>query len=264
MHCDFMRLISLFLSLALHAAVITAGFYSSMGSSVHIDLGKRVYTVDLITLGSSVQPKAPAPSGTKAVHVSPSPKPAPKVLPSSKTVPKSVQKISPKKVKKASKRVRKAPVTKTKKIVSSKQILAQALKGVQSQVAGQEQKDRHALARELAGLQKQVGKNGGVAGTGSNAQGSGLMQVYGQLAESVIKEHWRFPRVGGDNLVAQVEVRIDQTGNVLQSTILMSSGRTDFDASAQRAIQEAGQLPKPPSPDIRRLVINFNLHDLAE
>jgi len=258
-----MRLISLFFSLLLHAAVIAAGCYSSMGSSVHIDLGKRVYTVDLVTLAPSPKSSA-APSKKKAVQIPPASraKPAVNIAPRIKPMPKSVQKISPKKVKKTSKRVRKAPVKKPGKTVSSKQILAQALKGVQTQVAGEDRKDKHTLAKELAGLQKQVGNNVGTRGTGSSgAQGTGLMQVYGQLAESVIKEHWRFPRVGGANLV---EVLIDHAGSVLQSKILTSSGRADFDASAQRAVQEAGQLPKPPSPDIRRLVINFNLNDLAE
>lgn len=267
MRCDFMRLISLFFSLFLHAVVITAGFYSSMGSSVHIDLSKRVYTVDLVTLAPSAKPSSAVLPGKKAAQISSASraKSAVKIPPPPKPAPKSVQKISPKKVKKTSKRVRKAPVKKPKKTVSSKQILAQALKGVQTQVAGEDRNDKHTLAKELAGLQKQVGKNVATAGTGSaGAQGTGLMQVYGQLAESVIKEHWRFPRVGGANLVAQVEVRIDQAGRVLQSKILATSGRADFDASAQRAVQEAGQLPKPPSPDIRRLVINFNLNDLTE
>ena len=272
MCCDVMRLMSLFFSLVLHAVVITAGMYSSMGSSLHIDLGKRVYTVDLVTLApsGSKQPgqktsgqKKSAPS-KKAVSGIPAPvhpvaKRVAKISPPKKNAPVPGKKISQRKSKATPSRVRKAPAKKKAPSVSSKQVLAQALKGVQRQVAGQERQNRSALAKELAGLQKQVGTD---VGAGSGGKGSGLIQVYGQLAESAIKEHWRFPRVGGDNLMVRVEVRIDHTGKVLQSKILSSSGRPDFDASAQRAVQETGQLPKPPSETIRRLIINFNLNEL--
>ncbi len=268
-----MRLMSLIFSLLLHAAIITAGLYSSMGSSLHIDLGKRVYTVDLVTLAPSgskdAAPRAEAPPKKAPVHKvvssrSSAAQPVVKSAPASSR-PKSVatvqKKISPKKSKKTSTRVRKAPVKKKPAPVSSRQVLANALKGVQTQVAGQERQERNALAKELAGLQKQVAQDTGPSG-GSGGEGSGLMQVYGRMAESAIKEHWRFPRVGGPDLVVRVEVLIDHAGTVLQSTILDSSGRPDFDASAQRAIQETGQLPKPPSKTIRRLNITFNLNEL--
>lgn len=264
-----MRLISLLCSIVLHAALLVAGLSASMGSSLHVDLGKRVYTVDLVSLPAPapavtsrktapVRQKAVAkPSKSKAVPASPpKPRPKPKAKP--------VKKISPKKTQAPQRVARKKPAP-PKKTESSQQIIAQALKGVQGTVSQKARQEEQSLARELAGLRKSVDQdNRTTGGKGTAAQGSGLIQIYGRIAETAIKEHWRFPRVGGGNLVAQIEVRIDPGGKVLGTRVLVSSGRTDFDGSALRAIHEAEPLPEPPSRDIKRLVINFNLSELQE
>ncbi|WP_462325027.1 energy transducer TonB [Desulfoplanes sp.] len=262
-----MRLISLFFSIALHAALIAAGVYASMGSSIHVDLGKRVYTVDLVSLPPA-SPSEPSGSIKKAASpkkkkVATSPKPPPK--PKSKPKPQPAKKISPKKSPPPRKRAAKKKPDPKKKTISSEQVIAQALKGVQGAVRTETRKERQDLVRELAGLRKRVDQDIGSTGQGrTGAQGSGLVQVYGRIAETAIKEHWRFPRVGGGNLVAQVEVRIDHGGMVLGTKVLVSSGRKDFDGSALRAIHEAEPLPEPPSRDINRLIINFNLSELQE
>jgi colicin import membrane protein len=268
------RLASLFFSLVLHAALIGAGMYASMGSSIHVDLNKKVYTVDLVRLSSPESSSKTAPVKKKVASdkqkpvPSPSktaPTPLPKPKPKPKPTPEPSKKISPKKSPAPAKRIEKKKPAPPKKTVSSEQVIAQALKGVQSSVSKETQREQQDLARELAGLRKSVDQDIGSSGKGgSNGQGSGLVQVYGRIAESAIKEHWRFPRVGGANLVARIEVRIDQAGNVLGTKVVTSSGRRDFDGSALRAIHEAEPLPEPPSRDIKRLIINFNLSELQE
>ncbi len=148
--------------------------------------------------------------------------------------------------------------------MSSQEVLAQALKGVQREVHKKTRHARQDLAKELAGLRKTLDEAKGTPGQDEAVSESGLMQVYGQIAETAIKEHWRFPRMGGTNLVAHIEVRIDHVGNVLGTKVLMASGREDFDGSALRAIHEAEPLPKPPSKDIKRLIIHFNQSELQD
>jgi colicin import membrane protein len=267
-----MRLASLFFSLVLHAALIGAGMYASMGSSIHVDLSKRVYTVDLVRLPASTHSPKPAPVKPEAVSAKPKsvpavPKPAAKPVakPAPKPKPEPSKKIAPKKTPAKPKRIEKAKTPPKKETLSAEQVVAQALKGVQSSVNKETRSEQQDLARELAGLRKSVDQDIGSSGQGgSNGQGSGLVQVYGRIAESAIKEHWRFPRVGGANLVARIEVRIDHAGKVLGTKVITSSGRRDFDGSALRAIHEAEPLPEPPSRDIKRLIINFNLSELQE
>jgi colicin import membrane protein len=267
-----MRLASLFFSLLLHAALIGAGMYASLGSSIHVDLNKKVYTVDLVRLPASSPSPKPAPVKKEAVSAQPKivpapPKPAAKsaARPAPKPKPEPSKKIAPKKTPATPKRIEKKKTAPKKETLSAEQVVAQALKGVQSTVSKETLKEQQDLARELAGLRRGVDQDIGSTGQGDpNAQGSGLVAVYGRIAETAIKEHWRFPRVGGTNLTARIEVLIDRAGKVLGTKVLTSSGRKDFDGSTLRAIHEAEPLPEPPSRDIRRLIINFNLSELQE
>ena len=58
-----------------------------------------------------------------------------------------------------------------------------------------------------------------------------------------------------------VEIDIDDSGAIVGSRVVESSGRSDFDASAMQAVAETKVFPKPPL-GIRRLVIRFNLNEL--
>lgn len=117
------------------------------------------------------------------------------------------------------------------------------------------------MARELAALRKDVERE--TANQAPREQ-AGLQEIYAATAEMRIKANWRYPRIGGtQNLVVRVEVEIDQTGRIVRSRVLRSSGREDFDHSALRAIEDTRQLPEPPSARIRTLIIDFNLQDLV-
>ncbi len=117
------------------------------------------------------------------------------------------------------------------------------------------------LARELAELRSDVERE---TSTQVPREQAGLQEIYAATAERLIKGNWRYPRIGGtQNLVVRVEVEIDQTGRIVRSRVVRSSGREDFDHSALRAIEDTRQLPEPPTVRIRTLIIDFNLQDLV-
>jgi len=58
-----------------------------------------------------------------------------------------------------------------------------------------------------------------------------------------------------------VQVEIDAGGLILDYSVIESSGRSEFDNSAMRAVEDTSSLPEPPG-DIRTLVIDFNLQDM--
>ncbi|MFW6005536.1 MAG: energy transducer TonB, partial [Desulfonatronovibrionaceae bacterium] len=116
------------------------------------------------------------------------------------------------------------------------------------------------LARELAALQKQV-KNSGSRET--SASSGGLMDIYVATARARIRQNWRFPRMGSTaDLMVRIQISLDASGRIISSRILKSSGHQDFDNSAMRAVDQTGSLPEPPAPEIRTLVIDFNLQEM--
>ena len=261
-----MRILSWILSLFLHVGVAWAGAYLATPAVVRVSLDAPVYHVDLVRLAPVkakplrppvvLKPSAPAPA--------PKPESTPKpekteISPTEKAVKKTLQKTKP------------VPEKKIKPKPTRQQVLAEALKHAQKDVAWLERLDRQALQKELSGLRKSVAEQDsiqGASGTGTgNATGdastSGLIALYARLVETAVKENWRFPRIHSEEvLVARVEIHINPDGGILDYKLLVSSGRPDFDASALKAVDETKQLPIPPRPDLSVLRINFNLQEL--
>ena len=59
-----------------------------------------------------------------------------------------------------------------------------------------------------------------------------------------------------------LDISLALDGRVLGSRVVRSSGHSGFDASIERAVEETGQLPPPPRPDLRTIRITFNLQEL--
>jgi colicin import membrane protein len=76
--------------------------------------------------------------------------------------------------------------------------------------------------------------------------------------EKLIKQNWRFPQFANLKLVCVVELQITREGRIQSTRLVQSSGRSDFDNSALRAVQETENLPQPPSPSLSRLELTFN------
>ena len=81
----------------------------------------------------------------------------------------------------------------------------------------------------------------------------------------LIKERWSYPNLQARTvLTAMVELRLDRRGEIVEYLLITSSGRSDFDASALKAVAEAQQfnlLPPPPA-GLAVLRINFNSQEL--
>ena len=306
-----MRVLPILLSVALHVAVIAFGVLYQPSPNLHVDLRKKVYTVDLVQLKPAVgkkvaQPAPPAPtvspdpkpeSAAKQASapappepVVPAPEPRPKtIVATAKKIPEPtpVKKISPKKrpetpkkkpaqtkpapnvppqkkppTKPKSPPKPKPPVKKTPRQLSAEEIMAAALGDAKKKASSSAKPNgasaQDVLSRELASLQKTVGSS---AGTGSAAGGAGAVveEIFGTLVEGQVKEHWRFPRLGNLGLAAVVEIVVDPAGQVISKRVLTSSGRSDFDASCLRAVEEAGTLPDPPERKRWTVRITFNL-----
>ena len=107
------------------------------------------------------------------------------------------------------------------------------------------------------------GAGGGGGGEGEGEGGGGVYNVYAGQVILAVRPNWQMPTYSRDVFVAQVWVKIDASGNVLDCGIERSSGRADFDASAVNAIIRTKTLPAPPSPDLQNMVLTFNSLEMA-
>ena len=91
----------------------------------------------------------------------------------------------------------------------------------------------------------------------------GLLEIYGNIVEEEVKKHWRYAFFSkDDNLRVIIEITIDNNGEIINPTLLVSSGKFEFDNSALRAIAKVERLPEPPINTLRKIIINFNLDEL--
>lgn len=167
---------------------------------------------------------------------------------------------------------------KTEKQPSKEDVLAQALKDAtkaaqgSTSSSGGTSKDakgssKDALADALADLGREVsGRGTSGDGTAEDGPGEGvstgsLADVYGTRVKDAIRPNWRFPRFSNVALVTTVELKVNKAGDILAARVLNGSGRSDFDASVMRAIEETKQLPPLPETLSATLVINFNSKD---
>lgn len=278
-----MKSVALTLSIFLHVALFGMALYMSRGAHVRVDLDVPVYNVDLVSLGRPApapkapaapveQPKAPeAPKApetpeAKAVDIkeqpAPQPKPeakaAPEAKPEAKPKPKQpdATEISPKKTNKA------APKPKPKE-PTAEEILAEALKAAKSDASKKPQPSpQEVLKRELAALKKEVGSTPSAASGDGGVGASTGQQVYAQDAVGRIRPNWRYPLAGtNQDLSAAVEMNITADGTISNYKLVKSSGRSDFDASVLKAVDETKKLSPPPA-NMRTIQITFHLQDL--
>ena len=237
---------------------------------------------------------APAPKPQPAAKPVPAPKPEPKpdatpispkkaVVPEAPKVaeqpkPKDDKKDKPDKKSEPDKKPepQKKPEKKPEK--SADDILREALADTsktikkaekQRAVSGQQQ-----ISKELAALQESVSQNKalqdalaeageeGIEGPPSDGVVGSIEDLYAIAVQNLVKKNWRFPQMATrDQLTASVRIMLSPEGSILDAKIVASSGRADFDASTLRAVADTKVLPKPPSPDISEITINFNSHE---
>ena len=284
-----MRFLSMLFSICLHIGIIVAVLYWP-AQTLKVRLDVPVYKVKIV----QVAKKAPAPAKvTKAavqeVKKTPPPPAEPKKAPAKavakkpkpKAKPVSATKEKPKKAavkkkktekKKAVKKKKtpqktskKKPKKKVKPKPTPEELLRKALASSKAAVKKDEQRKIKNLKNELAALQKAVAKDDakkaqqGIEGTPQDGIISSIEDLYALTVMATIRPHWRYPKLATRTvLVAQVRVMISRSGEILDSKLMSSSGRPDFDASTLRAIADTQTLPTPPNPDISEITLNFN------
>ncbi|MBG0789623.1 MAG: TonB family protein [Desulfovibrionaceae bacterium] len=286
------------LSFLFHVGLGVLAVYGLPYTGVSVNLDMPVYTVDLVSLappppGPPVEVKAmpepvpqtpevpvvkarsePAVEVPAAPVVEAKPEPEPKV---EEISPKKVEKKVVKKKEEEKPKPEPKPKARPKPKKTAKQLLAEGMAAAKAETKRQEAKQARTLASELAALKKREGDEvyahggqpggveGGVEGGHVGGTGSGLSEVYALIVGSAIKKNWRYPSFAGEaNLVVSIEVALDGEGTILTSKVLESSGNSEFDNSALRAIKETESVERPRTQRDRILRINFNSQELAE
>ncbi len=124
-----------------------------------------------------------------------------------------------------------------------------------------EKKKASAASSLLAELGKQVGIGGG-AGDGTGAGGGGIYDVYTGQVMLIVQQEWSFPIYSRDIYKAIIKVWLDIHGKIINTEVLTSSGRADFDASALNALARLGSLPAPPNKELQELELVFDSEQL--
>ncbi|WP_316900300.1 TonB family protein [Pseudodesulfovibrio indicus] len=284
------------ISVLFHAGLAAFALYGVNYTGVRVDMDRPVYTVDLVSLAPpppgppvEVQAKAEAPAETAEVPVvAARPEPVAEVKPTPVVEAKpepEVKDISPKKVEKKTVVTKKEekpkpkpePKPKPKPQKTAQQLLAEGMAAAKAQAKREDAAKRKALASELAALKKREGdevyahggqpggQEGGREGGTVGGSGSGLSEVYALIVGAAIKKNWRYPAFAGEaNLLATIEITLDEDGKILSSKVLQPSNNPEFDSSALRAIKETEYVEKPRTVRDRVIRINFNSQELAE
>ncbi len=234
------------------------------------------------------QKEEPAAPTTPVPPVKAAPTPVAKPVP---LVRDDAKLISEHKAKEEKKKPEPTPPAKAKpapqvaKKPSREDLLKQALQDVRKE-EGSKSKGKAAtdkapgkgdpVAGALASLRKSSGGNiftaGGTGrggafggkGTGAGGSGTGIAGTYGGIITQLVKPHWRYPKTFEKNLVVTLELTIDANGKITSAKVSRSSGNGLFDASTVHAVMETGEVPPPPSRNLSRLHLNFNLQELMK
>ncbi len=285
-----MRFTSFVLSLLIHVLVLALGLYFPFyGEGLTIDLDRPVYEVELVKMPQSKP--APEPEKSKPVPKQPqqASKPSPKKTPPkpkskptrlAAKAPKKQQAPKPTQIARQTKKPSQPAPAKKKSVPkptekkkpsqpekskppppTKEEVLSRALGDIEKGM-GQEEDAEQVVARELASLKQELSRQ---QPSGSSGRGKfHIGELYGRIVEQKIKENWRYPQLGqGSNLSAEAKIQVDSSGEIAQFSLQRQSGRSDFDSSVLRAIEETGKLPPPPSKEIRTITITFNLQEQA-
>ncbi|MFW6315157.1 MAG: energy transducer TonB [Desulfohalobiaceae bacterium] len=280
-----MRLSSCLLSLLLHVGILFLGLYFPwQGASKPVDLGRPVYEVDLVQAPEpEAEPEEPAEVPEQEAQQEPAPEqeePSPKqARKQAKAQPEQSQAQAKKLQKKSRAESKPAPEAKEKKQQPKKQekkpqdqkksqpqpskdeLLSRALGDIRQQAQEDQETDAEYLDRELAGLRSRTQERDS-SSSGSSGS-SRLEEIYALQIQRRIQDNWRYPSLGAEKeLAAEVQIEINAQGKILNVNLLSSSGRSDFDSSVLRAVEDTEELPKPPRQDLCNIRITFHSQDL--
>lgn len=119
----------------------------------------------------------------------------------------------------------------------------------------------------LSSIQQSVESNQKEAASAAQAAEMLTMeQKYMGLIQQTVKSNWINQFNPTDQLQATLKIKLDANGNVLNVTVVQSSGNANFDRQAVLAVQKSSPLPMPPDPNVAKkfmnLTLSFNNQDL--
>jgi len=108
-------------------------------------------------------------------------------------------------------------------------------------VAGKGNKNLEALVLEG----NRLSKGSALVGDYSDAENSEF-SAYVQTLPELIRQFWRLPTYLMDkDLRCRIKIFLSSSGQVLKTELMESSGQSEFDARAMKAIRDAAPFPRP-------------------
>ena len=254
-------------SVALHLVVIASFMVLEVLSPVRVIPETKITMVRLIPrlglptgnpmapAGIPTQPTAPtpAPPQTSAPHPQaaiPPKSEAPKPTAAVTTQAKPVEPKTPaKSVVHDTKKPAEAAPVKTRKVAGPNDAqMAQALNGINNELAERENQLKQAEQNAGAPGAPSSGEAAmGTPGGQIRAQDPGYAQYQSTVRSKIIR-NWVKTHAGSETqkLSARIRVQINASGTVISKSLAKTSGDAAFDNSAMRAVEQASPLPPPP------------------
>jgi colicin import membrane protein len=252
----------LFLALLLHAAVVAtlAARWNAAPRDIR-EIRPQIVNATLIVMDPSTAaaPRAATPPPQPKPAPKPAPQPEPKPQP--KPEPKPAPKPEPKPAPKPEPKPEPKPVEQPKPDPAAEQRRQEQLAREERLRTLAQSSFENALESEEAQLQQ---ADAASAGEAANAQAA---MSYHNAIYQAVKNNWSRPPSARNGMKALLLVELVPTGDVVNVTVVQSSGDAAFDRSAEAAVRSAGRLPVPPESDVferyfRRLSLLFQPEDL--
>ena len=219
----------IFMSLAFHVAIFLVFTVKTAFFPSDIPKYEPAIRVDLVGLPDKRSPDKPV--------TAPAPTPAPE---QAKADPKPEAKIPPKEEKKA--------VTPTKTSKTSQTAALNKLKSLSAieKIKAMKEDDKPATENKP---QAEVIK-GNVLSVGTALKGLNKLefdQYIGSL-DAHVKNNWALPEwMLTQGLKAEVTIKIDKTGQIIERKLTKKSGNAEFDERVMAALEKSNPFPPPPS-----------------
>ncbi|STX51717.1 TolA colicin import membrane protein [Legionella busanensis] len=114
--------------------------------------------------------------------------------------------------------------------------------------AEQEKKEKEELEKEAKAQAERYRAEQAAKEAADKAKIAGEVNKYKAMIINAISQQWILPENVNDNLSSQFRIRLAPSGEVLEVSLIRSSGDPILDRSAQTAIYKASPLPVPTDP----------------
>lgn len=245
-----MRIFSLLCSIILHVLIFYLFTFQKLTPKINLDQ-KVTYKINIITLEQSVK-KSSKKNQSSITTDKKTPYDTKK-----KVIPQPIKPLKPKKEQPIviSEKNKNKPTKKKKKVDLEKE-REREVKSAFSDIlklSQEEEKSKEILSKEISELNKSVTKEQMLNFGSSKGK---MLDDYKKIVEAVIQQHFRYMSIN-PNLSANIEVLINENGEIVNKKIIRSSGDKFFDNMALKAIEETENIPQPPVKEPMRFIITL-------